>query len=218
MFQAAWHALICRRSATYAPPALSGAPQASPPPEVVSSPPPVAASPPPPVAASPPPAPAAPSLPPSEVGFGRNAATWLRVAPLLNTSRAVFDAAGLLPKLADNALVATLFFPTDDAWTDFLAAAALSLEELVANGLLCEKLARNAIVPHVALRTLDFESGGKLATLAQEALTLRPTADVFVVVSARTTATIVVPDLVSNESILHIVDSVLVPDSVRVTV
>ncbi len=73
-------------------------------------------------------------------------------------------------------------------------------------------------VTQVALRTLFFESGEKLATLAQEALTLRPTADVYVVVSARATATIAMPDLIANDAIIHVVDTVLVPDSVRVTV
>lgn len=68
----------------------------------------------------------------------------------------------------------------------------------------------------MALRTLDFGDGNKLATLNQEALTIRPEADKFVVVAARSTAQIVVPDLISDEAIIHVVDTVLVPDSVRI--
>jgi uncharacterized surface protein with fasciclin (FAS1) repeats len=150
------------------------------------------------------------------VGPGRNAITWLRVSPLLNTTLAVMEAAGLTSKLADNALVATLFLPTEAAWATFLRAARLSRAALLANAPLATKLARNLFVPHVALRTLDLESGAKLATLAQEALTFRPTADVFVVVSARASATILMPDLIANAAIIHVIDGVLVPDSVRV--
>jgi hypothetical protein len=83
------------------------------------------------------------------VGPGRNVATWLRVAPMFNTTRAVFDAAGLSAKTQDNALVATLFLPTEGAWDAFLDAAKLSREALLGNAGLAAKLARNHIVPHV---------------------------------------------------------------------
>ena len=69
----------------------------------------------------------------------------------------------------------------------------------------------------MSLRTIDFDSGSKLATLNQETLTLRPTAGTFVVVSARATVTIAVPDLIANAAALHIVDGVLVPSNVPVT-
>ncbi len=143
----------------------------------------------------------------------------LRASPLLNTSRYVLEAGGLTDKkLSDAALVATLFVPTEAAWAAFLAAAKLRRGDLLANGPLATKLARNMVVPHVALRTLAFEDGAKLSTLNQEALTLRFTAELFVVVSARATATVIVPDLAAGAAVMHVVDTVLVPDSVRVSV
>ena len=90
-------------------------------------------------------------LPYSQVGPGRNAATWLKVAPLLNTSRQVFSAAGLDEMLMDNNLTATLFVPTDDAWSAFLDAAQLTLDALLADTAIVTKLARNHIVPVVRL-------------------------------------------------------------------
>lgn len=162
--------------------------------------------------------PPAPSVPYGDIGYGRNVATWLRVAPILNFTSFVFDAAGLKPKVQDNDLVATLFVPTDAAWETFLQAADLTPAQLLANTPLVTKLARNHIVPGVALRLLDMESGDKLATLGQSALTVRPAASEskWWVVSGRATAMILVPDLVANNAIIHVIDHVLTPDSVRV--
>lgn len=65
-----------------------------------------------------------------------------------------------------------------------------------------------------------MENGEKLATLGQESLTIRMSSKTddaaIVVVSARATAKVVVPDLQANDAVVHIVDTVLVPDSVRI--
>ena len=145
-------------------------------------------------------------------------ATWLRVAPILNFTGFVFDAAGLSAKVQDNELVATLFVPSDGAWETWLKAADLSPAELLANEPLVRKLARNHIVPGVALRLMDMDSGDKLATLGQSALTVRPVADAskWWVVAGRATAVIAVPDLIADRAIIHVIDAVLTPDSVRV--
>jgi hypothetical protein len=71
---------------------------------------------------------------------------------MFNTTRAVFDAAGLTPKTHDNALVATLFLPTEGAWEAFLDAAKLSREAMLGNAGLAAKLARNHVVPHARAR------------------------------------------------------------------
>ena len=157
-------------------------------------------------------------MPYGDIGYGRNVATWLRVAPILNYTGFVFDAAGLKAKVQDNDLVATLFVPSDAAWETFLKAADLSPAELLANTPLVSKLARNHIVPGVALRLLDMDSGDKLATMGQSALTVRPVADAskWWVVAGRATAMIEVPDLIANKAIIHVIDAVLTPDSVRV--
>ena len=75
----------------------------------------------------------------------------------------------------------------------------------------------------MALRTLNMDGGMKLATLSQETLTIRPIGDKMIVVSARSTGAIAVPNLIvgaangrGGSAILNIVDGVLVPDSVRV--
>ena len=73
----------------------------------------------------------------------------------------------------------------------------------------------SVIVPHVALRTMDFEPGQKLATLQEETLTIRPTSDVYVVVGGRSSAAISVPDLQADLSIVNIIDTVIVPNAVN---
>ena len=140
------------------------------------------------------------------------------MAPILNLTGYVLSAAGLDAKLTDNDLVATLFIPSDAAWETWLKAADLSAAELLANAPLVSKLARNHIVPGVALRLLDMNSGDKLATLGQGALTVRPVAEEtkWWVVSGRSTAMILLPDLVADHAIIHVIDTVLTPDSVRV--
>lgn len=130
----------------------------------------------------------------------------------------MFEAAGLTPKTLDNELVATLFVPSDAAWETFLKAADLTPAELLANTPLATKLARNHVVPGVALRLLDLDNGDKLATLGQSVLTVRPVHDATAwwVVAGRATAMISVPDLIANKAIIHVIDAVLTPDSVRV--
>jgi uncharacterized surface protein with fasciclin (FAS1) repeats len=183
-------------------------------------------------------------VPYGDIGYGRNIATWLRVAPILNLTGFVFDAgacpqmdiaarlrladqcaisilqlaAGLTPKTLDNELVATLFVPSDAAWEAFLKAADLTPAELLANKPLATKLARNHVVPGVALRLLDLDNGDKLATMGQSVLTVRPVRDAsqWWVVAGRATAMISVPDLIANKAIIHVIDAVLTPDSVRV--
>ena len=157
-------------------------------------------------------------MPYGDIGYGRNVATWLAVAPILNFTGFLFDAAGLRSKVQDNELVATVFVPSDAAWTAFLAAADLTPAELLANTPLATKLARNHLVPGVALRLLDMDSGDKLATLGQGSITVRPIADAskWWVVSGRATAVIALPDLVADRAIIHVIDAVLTPDSVRV--
>lgn len=157
-------------------------------------------------------------MPYSDIGYGRNVATWLQVAPILNFTGFLFEAAGLEATVMDNSLVATLFIPSDAAWDAWFKAASLTPALVLANTPLATKLARNLIVPGVALRLLDLNSGDKLATLGQETLTLRSehSDTVWMVVSARATASISVPDLIADDSIIHVVDAVLTPESVRV--
>ena len=130
------------------------------------------------------------------------------------------------------------------AWDAFLRAAKLTTPQLFVDAPLVAKLARHHVVPHVALRALDFTPGQALATLSQEArgaprimlehrrsraltathrasvrqtLRVMPTQGVYVVVSARSSAAITVADIESPpSSIIHIVDEVLIPSSVRV--
>ena len=153
------------------------------------------------------PPPPAPPTPYNAIGKGRNVATWFKVAPILNLTGFLFTSANLDARVNDNDLVATLFIPSDAAWEAWLKAADLSAAELLANAPLAAKLARNHFVPGVALRLLDMNSGDKLATLGQGALTVRPVADdtKWWVVSGRSTAMIVLPDLVADNAIVHVI-------------
>ena len=70
----------------------------------------------------------------------------------------------------------------------------------------------------VALRRIDFTPGEALATLLQETLRVSVEAGVYVVTAARSTAAITVADIEAQRCIMHIVDTVLVPSSIRVDV
>ena len=45
---------------------------------------------------------------------------------------------------------------------------------------------------------------------------VRPTAGVYIVVAAHSSAVITVPDVASGRSVLHVIDSVLIPSAVNV--
>ena len=104
------------------------------------------------------------------------------------------------------------------AWAAFLRTAKLSREALFGDSTLVNALARNHVVPHVALRLIDFTPGEALATLRQESLRVGLTAGVYVITAARSTAAITVADIASQRCIMHIVDTMLVPSSIRVDV
>ena len=52
--------------------------------------------------------------------------------------------------------------------------------------------------------------------LRPQTLRVRPTAGKYIVVAARSSAVITVADLVAGASILHVIDSVLIPSGVAV--
>ena len=52
--------------------------------------------------------------------------------------------------------------------------------------------------------------------LDAQTLRVRPTVGKYIVVAARSSAVITVPDLVAGVSVLHVIDSMLIPDGVAV--
>ena len=52
--------------------------------------------------------------------------------------------------------------------------------------------------------------------LRSQTLYVRPTAGVYIVVAAHSSAVITVPDVASGRSVLHVIDSVLIPSTVDV--
>jgi uncharacterized surface protein with fasciclin (FAS1) repeats len=59
-------------------------------------------------------------------------------------------------------------------------------------------------------------AGSHQRTRHAQTLRVQVTGDVYVVVSARSSAAITVPDIESQRSVMHIVDAVLIPSSVDV--
>ncbi len=57
-----------------------------------------------------------------------------------------------------------------------------------------------------------------LVRACAQTLRVLPTAGVYVVASARSSAAIIVPDLPAQRCVLHIVDAVLIPSTVNVRV
>jgi len=146
--------------------------------------------------------------------------------PELSTLLAAASAVGLDEVLADESLVATVFAPTDAAFAAFLETYGLTPEELLAETDLVSLVLSYHVVPEVAATADSLSDDQKLSTLneGQEITVIKfnhifKNLRVFLDPSDEDApnARVVGADIQAGESIVHIINQVLVPDNFPLT-
>lgn len=132
--------------------------------------------------------------------------------PDLSTLATAVEAANLTALLDDPALVATVFAPTNKAFAAALNALDASADELLTNtDLLTEILAYHVVVG-AAAKAKDVKSGMELETANGDAVTVELVGkNVMLKTVSGGNATVIKPDITACKSVVHVIDSVLVP-------
>lgn len=133
--------------------------------------------------------------------------------PELSTLVSAVTAAGLVDALNDREAELTVFAPTNEAFEKALIALGLSLEELVAD----TKLLTDVILYHAApgeiysTDTEEYPEGSVVETLLEgESLVLNLESGT-VVPAYPSPANIIAADIEACESVVHLIDTVLIP-------
>ena len=130
-------------------------------------------------------------------------------------------AADLDDTLDDPKAVLTVFAPTDDAFHALLERLNMDLDTLLSNKALLVRVLDYHVAPGAALKADDLEDGLKIATMARmppligprENVTVRFGADGSVVIDGLgSDAKVIETDIVACASVIHVVDTVLLPD------
>jgi len=149
----------------------------------------------------------APAPEPEEEGPGSIASVAVSVPDLSILVEAVI-AGGLLDAVADPAAELTVFAPTNDAFVALLGAlGAESLDDIPVETLV--EVLTYHVVPAVAFST-DLSDGQVLPTLNGAELVVDLT-DGVVIDGIGSDATVVIPDVPAGLSVVHVIDTVLLP-------
>ena len=149
----------------------------------------------------------APTPEPEEEGPASIASVAVSVPDLSILVEAVI-AGGLLDAIADPAAELTVFAPTNDAFVALLGALGLESLEDIPVETLVEVLTYH-VVPAVAFST-DLSDGQVLPTLNGAELVVDLT-DGVVIDGIGSDATVVIPDVPAGLSVVHVIDTVLLP-------
>lgn len=138
----------------------------------------------------------------------------LNVAPAnttLSTLRAALNASGLLPALGNSSLAWTVFAPTNDAFTAAIVALNTNASALLANRALLTQILSYHVIPSAAVTSDQLEDGQMLPTLLGPSLTVGMEDDNVTIMGASNMANVIAADIVAGQSIVHVIDAVLVP-------
>lgn len=135
--------------------------------------------------------------------------------PELSTLLAALQAVNLTGTLDDEDLVATVFAPTNAAFASLLSALNLTAQELLANTDLVQAVLSYHVVPGVAANSADLMDGQILPTLlGTSSLTVDLSAgDVVINSETGGMANVTSADIPACDAVVHVIDSVLVPDT-----
>eukprot|EP01025_Chloroclados_australasicus_P007452 TRINITY_DN123_c0_g1_i1.p1 TRINITY_DN123_c0_g1~~TRINITY_DN123_c0_g1_i1.p1 ORF type:complete len:182 (+),score=37.07 TRINITY_DN123_c0_g1_i1:409-954(+) len=120
------------------------------------------------------------------------------------------EAAGFLDTVNDPEFVATVLAPTNAAFETIIEAFNATAEVVLADPQLANILRYHA-VPDVALLAEDLEDGAVVTTLLGQDLTVDLSNGVTFVGSG-SSAKVIVADVVACKAIIHVIDTVLLPD------
>ncbi|GMH43457.1 hypothetical protein BSKO_11379 [Bryopsis sp. KO-2023] len=130
---------------------------------------------------------------------------------LMFLGKAVF-AAGLDVFLNNPYLVATLIFPADASFEEFMVQRGVSKGELLADGNFLKRVLQNHIIPNVAISAQGLvDASGPFFTQSGEPLSTEFENDLLMVKTPQASGTIIAGDLGACQTIVHIVDTVLTP-------
>ncbi|KAG2488540.1 hypothetical protein HYH03_012859 [Edaphochlamys debaryana] len=129
----------------------------------------------------------------------------------LHTLLAAVDAAGLKPTLSSTALTYTVFAPTDAAFASAIADLGTTANDLLALGAdlvpLLTYHVLGSVVPAAAVPTTPTA----VKTLAGLDVTVTRTGSSVSVKSVGSDATVIAADVAAGSSLVHVVDTVLLP-------
>eukprot|EP00887_Chlorella_sp_A99_P007297 scaffold2.g7297.t1 len=164
------------------------------------------------VTASPSPAPKAPAC--------KTVADTVAASADLTTLGAALRATNAIEALSDPTLTATIFAPTNAAFTSALSALGLTAAQALSPANLpnLQRILAYHIVPNVAAASTDLTNGQTLPTLDEDetltvdlsggAVKIKPSAP------GAPEATVVQPDIAACRAIVHVIDTVLLPANV----
>lgn len=119
------------------------------------------------------------------------------------------QAAGLDQTLAADGQF-TVFAPTNDAFAALLETLGITKEELLANNELLTSVLTYHVVPDAVVKAADIPYGNDIATVNGKAFTI---SDANVITAANTgTANIIATDVMATNGVVHVIDSVLLPE------
>lgn len=135
--------------------------------------------------------------------------------PDLSILAAAVGAAGpdVVDLLSSPDSVLTVFAPTDAAFTSLLGEIGLTAEELLGNSTLLLGILSYHLVPDVAALSTDLTDGQELVTALGPTvpLTVELEGGNVVIQGVGSDATVVLPDLEVCNSVVHVIDNVLLP-------
>eukprot|EP01025_Chloroclados_australasicus_P007456 TRINITY_DN123_c0_g1_i3.p1 TRINITY_DN123_c0_g1~~TRINITY_DN123_c0_g1_i3.p1 ORF type:complete len:297 (+),score=51.28 TRINITY_DN123_c0_g1_i3:43-933(+) len=123
---------------------------------------------------------------------------------------AALEAAGFLDTVNDPEFVATVLAPTNAAFEALIEAFNATAEVVLADPQLANILRYHAI-PEAALLAEDLEDGAVVTTILGQELTV-DLSDGVTFVGSGSSAKVVVADVVACKAIIHVIDTVLIPD------
>ncbi|KAI8462826.1 MAG: Fasciclin domain-containing protein [Monoraphidium minutum] len=147
----------------------------------------------------------------------------VELAPQYNLSTliAAVSAANLTAPLMDASTTWTIFAPTDEAFTNLISDLGTTAEELLADTSLLTKVLSLHVVPGTAATADTLSDGQQLTTLLEgSSVTVSKPSEtpgsVSVFNAACATpcppaANVVVPDVKAGQSVIHVIDRVLLP-------
>jgi transforming growth factor-beta-induced protein len=115
-----------------------------------------------------------------------------------------------LQKLSDPESTMTVFAPTDTAFGDLLKALNMSADDLLANKALLDVVLAYHVVPGIALdaQSVIAAKGAVVGTALPEHVLAIDVVDGSVKIND---ATVVTPDVMAANGVVHVIDKVLVP-------
>lgn len=129
--------------------------------------------------------------------------------PDLSTLVAALQAAGLDQTLAADGQY-TVFAPTNEAFTAALEKLGITQEELLADKDMLTKVLTYHVVPDATVMAADIPYGTDIKTVNGGAFTI---SDANVITSASgNTANITQPDVMATNGVIHVIDTVLLPE------